>query len=320
MINNELKQKGFTLVELLVSLTLGLLVSAAAMQLFYTGQKSAMMQQGSSNLLNSGYFGLDYIVRDLRLANLGASQPLVNNSTLHGGIVLAKANISTATTLNLVGQSDVSGRNMLTTGNIGPTNLNDVAGSDQLVIQFKNEVNNQFDCQGNRIPQGNYVIQRYFLREDANASGEPNDALALACVAATYNQDNLTTLNLSGNGEIIIPRVDHFHVLLGVATDTMNESVNPAVAGQDGILDRFGYISIENYKALTVKPQIVSIKLGLLVRSPNTVGRSDLAPANATYNIFDVSGSLTPDPKNDLYLRRVVTQTIALRNGFGLKE
>lgn len=62
-------QKGFTLIELMVALVLGLLVSAAAVQLFTGSILSTRMQQANDELQNSGIFGLDYIVRDIRLAN-----------------------------------------------------------------------------------------------------------------------------------------------------------------------------------------------------------------------------------------------------------
>lgn len=320
-----LKHKGFTIVELMVSLVLGLIISAAAIQLFYTGQKSAMIQQGGSNLLNSGYFGLDYMINDLRLANLEAQETLIDNQVLHGGLVLDRRNISTTTAFQMTGAN--AGNNYLTSANIGPTNLNiPNVGSDQLVIQYKNTVANRFDCEGNAIPVNSYVVQRYFLRRDANGTvNEPNAPLALACTAANYNQDNLASLNLSGEGRIVIPRVDHFHVLLGVADDTQNTSVSPAVAGQDGVLDRFSYMTIAGYQQLNPtaparKPQIVAIKIAVLVRSPNSVGSSDLFNATRAYQLFDVSGPLTAHANNHLYLRNVLSQTVALRNGFGLEN
>lgn len=323
------KQKGFTLVELLVSLVLGLIISAAAIQLFYTGQKSAMMQQGGSNLLNSGYFGLDYMVNDIRLANLDAQETLVDNQVLHGGLVLDRRNISTVSTFQMTDSN--ADNNYLTAANIGPTNLNiENVRSDQLVIQYRNTIANRLDCEGNAIPVNNYVVQRYFVRRavapnEYSDANEPNQALALACVAANYSADNLTSLDLSGNGRIVIPRVDHFHVLLGVADDTQNTSVSPAAAGQDGVLDRFGYMTLAGYQQLAPvaparKPQVVAIKLAVLVRSPNSVGSSDLFNAARNYQLFDVSGPLIAHANNNLYLRNVLSQTVALRNGFGLEK
>jgi type IV pilus assembly protein PilW len=78
-------QKGFTLIELMVALVLGLLVSAAAVQLFTGSILSTRMQQANDELQNSGIFGLDYIVRDIRLANYeNINNPELNEQTPWG--------------------------------------------------------------------------------------------------------------------------------------------------------------------------------------------------------------------------------------------
>ena len=47
------KQSGFTLVELMISIVLGLLISAIALQLFLTSQRSVTVQQAMMNLQSS---------------------------------------------------------------------------------------------------------------------------------------------------------------------------------------------------------------------------------------------------------------------------
>ena len=76
------KQQGFTLIELMIALVLGLLISAAALQLFTGSILSSRMQQANDELQNSGIFGLDYIVRDIRLANYdNVNNPELNEQT-----------------------------------------------------------------------------------------------------------------------------------------------------------------------------------------------------------------------------------------------
>ncbi|MEC8056441.1 MAG: prepilin-type N-terminal cleavage/methylation domain-containing protein, partial [Pseudomonadota bacterium] len=72
---NYITQKGFTLLELMVALALGLIISAAAIQLFLTSQRSITMQQALSNMQSDSVFGLEALIRDIRLANLNADQP-----------------------------------------------------------------------------------------------------------------------------------------------------------------------------------------------------------------------------------------------------
>ncbi len=331
------QQKGFTLVELMVSIVLGLLVSAAAIQLYITSQKSMVIQRGAANLQNSASLGLEYMLRNIRLANLNAAKPLIDPTVLHGGIVLNHSNLSTKNTFSIDGESESN--SLMTQGSVGPSNLQGES-SDQLVIQYRNRnvqgnILTQYNCEGELNAPDAYIIERYFIREDSKSNNDPNAPLVLACKATSYTADDASTLSglndnsetknddgevIKNDGVIIIPRVDHMRILLGVASDVDNTSKSPAEAGQDGVLDRFGYINIEDYKKLTVKPQIVSIQIGMLVRSPDSIGKNDLRNDTLPYKVLDIEKALKIDNKNNLYGRQVITQTVALRNGFGLQE
>ena len=76
-----MKQAGFTLIELMLALALGLVISAAAIFLFLTAQKSYSVQQGLSNVQDNANFGLNYLTKDLRLANLNNTQSIINSTT-----------------------------------------------------------------------------------------------------------------------------------------------------------------------------------------------------------------------------------------------
>ena len=325
------KQHGFTLIELMISLVLGLLISAIALQLFLTSQRSATTQQGMMNLQNTTLFGMGEVVNHLRIANLNASLPFIDDTVLYGGVVLAPNNISA----NLANFS--IDENLLTRGSIGPSNLVGVQ-SDQLVIQYKVNTPNQFDCEGKGLTASDYVVERYFLRTDTNRN-DPNQPLALACKATRYTEATAktnTTLNgLDTDGEILIPRVDHFSVRLGVAYDGANTACTavtqdvmngtPPVKTTENIkpdarLDCFSYMNIEDYRTLTgKKPQIVSIQIGVLARSTDTVGNNQFFDAAQDYSVLNVKAKLTAHVRNKLYLRNIVTQTIAIRNGFGIE-
>jgi type IV pilus assembly protein PilW len=96
---------GFTLVELMASLVLGLLLVAAAVQVLYGGVVSSRLQQGAADAQDSGLFGLDYITKDVRMANYGNLQNLIlSDTTPAGGIVLtADTATPNATVTNLSG-------------------------------------------------------------------------------------------------------------------------------------------------------------------------------------------------------------------------
>ncbi|WP_180172744.1 PilW family protein [Acinetobacter sp. YH01025] len=318
------KQSGFTLLELMIALSLGLIVSAIAIQLALTGQRGVSTQQALSDLQNDSLFGLEAFVREIRLANLNAVEPMINDRVLHGGIVLDARNYTQKFKNGEDGKPtttlDITLKNALSEGAVSDSSNLVGQASDQLVIQYKNSMGNRFDCEGREIVRDAYVVQRYFLRSDTNRN-DPNKPLALACTAASYTGDEPTEIDLSGNGQIMIPRVDHLSVQFVVARDGMNNACS-AAADTDGQLDCFGQISIADYKnlAATEKPQIVAVKVGLLVRSNNTVGNNDLFNADKEYQVLNTRAKLSPDEKNKLYMRNVVTQTIAIRNGFGIAK
>lgn len=85
------KQAGFTLIELMIALTLGLLISAAAIMLFLTAQRSNTLQQGMADLQDNANFGLNYITKDIRLTNLNVSSADINDEASYGGVVLTSS-------------------------------------------------------------------------------------------------------------------------------------------------------------------------------------------------------------------------------------
>lgn len=317
---NNISQNGFTLLELMIALVLGLVISAAALQLFLVSQKGVITQQALLDVQSDSLFGLEALTRDIRLANLNAGQPYIDDTVLHGGIVLDGKNYTTKrNAAPNINQANITLINALSVGGAGDSNLKDQK-SDILVLQYRNILNSQFDCEGKQLTKDVYVVERYFLREDKNRN-DPNRPLGLACKSTIYTGDEPTKIDLSGEGQIIVPRVDHFSVMLSVAQDGRNTNCTANDASKiDGNMDCFGYVSIENYKKITFKPQIMAVKIGLLIRSTSSVGQNQFFDKDTEYQVLESKAKLTEDNKNKLYARKVITQTIALRNGFGIEQ
>lgn len=168
-----------------------------------------------------------------------------------------------------------------------------------------------FDCEGNRISFAatgpkRIIVQRYFLRKDNNkVSNEPNEALSLACDAGWYNETGNPTKieNYGDNGQIIIKRVDYFHIMLGIQNDAS-----------------FRYISVKDYMAITVtpRPRILSVQLAALIRSTQPVVDDGMIKDDQKFQVLDKEVTVkTPAAGSPKYVRQVVSQTIALRNTFG---
>ena len=140
--------------------------------------------------------------------------------------------------------------------------------------------------------QPRFLIERYFVREDAIARpGEPSPT-GLACAAATYFYDptagnfvfsaasNKADLE-STSGALLLSRVDHFKVLLGV-----NSSTDAATSTAT---NSTRYMSIDDYIGLTEdaalgpagKPRIVAVKVGVVTRSSGAGSATD-TPTNFT--------------------------------------
>ena len=353
---------GFTLVELMISLTLGLIITAAAVLLFLTGQKNVAMQKGAAELQDNANFGLNYITKDLRLTNLNTRNATMHDATLYGGIVLTSAASSfvqtktdTSVTPNAVTKypnlpvSIVVADSLLTQSNgitsvgsgnawTGTSNVVNSSGdtllSDQLVVQYlpqytldnngtpsdasDDKYQGGYDCEGNKLEftqaQGvQYVVQRYFLRTDNNRASADSPALALACDAGYYPiSGSPTAIQRFGDaGEIIMKRVDYFHILLGVQT------------GTDTASTRYQYLSIADYMAKTApRPRIISVQVGALVRSLQSVGADSAIKADQQFTVLDrvVKNKPATNASQPKYIRQVVSQTVALRNALGERE
>ena len=288
------QQAGFTLIELMIALAIGLVIVAAATILFLAGQRSIALQQGASDIQDNANFALNYITKDVRFSNLGNSTAYITNSVEHGGIVLANANLSSTDTTNA---------NYLSLSKVSDSSNVNVE-SDQLVIQYLPLTTGGFDCEGNQITStSTYVIQRYFVRKDTNYSNNEtaDTALSLACDAGRYSAGTATSFG--DNGQIIMKRIDYFHVLL----------VTQNTAGN------FQDLSIDSYLALGTKPRILGVKLGVLARSSQTVGAESVIDNSKSFKVLDQTVSLkssiqSASTKN---LREVITQTVAIRNALG---
>lgn len=288
-LNQKVKseQAGFTLVELIVALAIGLIVSAAALQLFTGGLITAKLQEASAELQDSGVFGVEYVARDIRLANFGnTNNPILNGATQQGGIVFTSGETGNVN-LKLKGVD----ANLLTkSGGTADTNLK----SDQLTIQFR-APNKMVNCEGKEVKTGEYVIQRYFL------SGSTG-GLALTCDANNTGSNDVSIAGLSATdkGVVIMPRVDLLRFYIGAKVG-----------------NNFSYYTIDQFNTSTNSPRAISIRMMVLVRSKDPITSKNIDPSKETFGFPD--GTVKPTDTKTQYLRRLYTTNIALRNGLGEK-
>lgn len=331
MQNTLYKNKGFTLIELMISIVLGLLISAAAVQLYFTGQMSFLMQKGISDVQDNANFGLRYITKEIRKINYGQTNA-INDRSLNGGLVVTTPNspvfpsvpslVYTADTIPVNLPRTIPDTLELPNSKTGmPSNVQILttlenttsasdALSDQLVIQYFADRKGH-DCEGYEYESGRYIIQRFFLRKDQNQKTQ--SGLVLACEAGSYTQesetilknDNSTTVFGTSDGVVLMFNVDHFHYLLGVSNDANSADKR--------------YMNIQTYRALNEypRPRINSIQLGMLVHSSENIGQSAAVTDEQVFEVLDHKVKLKTDPrvKNPKHIRQVLSQTVAIRNG-----
>lgn len=298
--HNFKPQSGFTLIELMISLVLGLLISAAVIQVYIISARTATVQQSASEVQDSSIFALQAVENHVRLANLGNPITSINDKTANGGIIITNENFNgykdyaTNVFTASAGQA-VTGNNPVAWSGISNTNEQ----SDQLTIKYKNITPNIiYDCEGNAIPVNdtNWVLERYFLRlnNGSNANNSGAQDLILACDAGHIRADGYL-INFANQSQVIAPNVDQFKVLLGVQIDVANVT----------------YISPKTYLELTDKPPITTIKLGYIIRSTTPL----LTDADKTsFTVLGSPQTLKTDATRSKFYRRSYESTILLRN------
>lgn len=279
---------GFTLIELMISLVLGLLISAAVIQVYIINMRTATVQQSASEVQDSSIFAMQAIEDNVRIANLGNPITSINSTTKNGGIVL--------TTTNL-GNANKTEAQFLTTNNTGLSNINNIA-SDQLTIQYKNITQNSlFDCEGTEVLAGSndWVVERYFIRAAGSGSTTGVRNLSLACDAGRIDNTGVVTSSFTDNGQIIVEAVDQFKILLGIQTDVKNLT----------------YITADAYLQLSDKPPITTIKTGVIIRSNTPLANET---DKSTFVVLGTEQALKIDTTRANYYRRSYESTVLLRN------
>lgn len=299
---------GFTLVELMVSLVLGLLIVAAALQLFITAQISANLQRAISDVQDNGNFGINYMIEDIRKANFSADKPVIKSGLPYAGIVLGVDNLPSTLTnrsANLLTKKEAEGTSK-------KTNIS----SDQLTIQYYVDITGQFDCEGTGIPINSYVLQRYFIL-DGNLRCDAGIYPKTVGSDATGNPRTHTIVGFGGNGEIVIRNTEYMRILFAVSDDKViadNISNDPIPA--DGLVQKnFRYI--DSYPTSGTLPRIRGVQIGLLIRSNENVGGNpDIKTRNGSaFSVLDKNNVAVNTI--DSNLRQVISQTVAFRNALG---
>lgn len=311
---------GFTLMELMIALALGLLIVAAGLAVVLSSQRSLGLQSGMGELQQNANFGLSLITHDLRHTNLNmASEQRVNSYTTGSGIIFKKENLPEVlrTTTNLETKFVT-----LQEHNIGNT----TESNDQLTIQYMPSTNHIFNCEGVDIATASSktIVQRYYLAESPQqVTGEPT-AYSLYCDAGYYESGATTIIGLDTNAQQMMQRVDAFKVRLGVKNPAGNlryMTINEYTTAMNTILNAASCSDKTASTCTSTFLNVISIDVGILSRSTGTIGSEVNLNTQNTFGLAGANVTLSGDAVvNKRYLRQAVNQVVAIRNTLGASE
>lgn len=283
------RQTGVTLVELMVALAIGMVITLAVTQAYLTGVDAQRSQTDLSRSQESARFSFYLLGNEIRKA--GFRNTFAVGSTAQEFC----ATYSTPGSL-LIGSNDPT---TLALG--GSTTATILNKSDSITLSFYGEDNaagtaadgSILDCIGNPVRRGNLVADTLYVAADATNNNEPT----LYC-SSRLNGGTPTVTPL-------IPGVDSIQFLYGDDSDA------------DGTVNRY-----VPYNNISSPDNVLSVMASLVVRTANTVS---LDTAQKVFNHFGTTyapsdtpptgdtGSVYTAP-NDGRVRLQFSTVIALRN------
>jgi|26BtaG_2_1085354.scaffolds.fasta_scaffold00258_7 type IV pilus assembly protein PilW len=311
-------QAGFTLIELMVALVLGLLISAAALQLFFNSSNNLRIQEGADDVQDAVVFSLSYVQKEIAMANLGAYQPMTQDSAWTGIILTASNDHPTEVVAgtgnkrqigNLRGVKGITADHLTKTVSTSDSSTVKAKGgaalmSDQLTIQYRAPFA-MSDCEGRNIDKDTMVVERFFTRKDT--TGGSND-IVLACDSGTYElagdvspsqvaKDSYVLTGMGTKSTVLVNRVDYFKIKLGIQAKDGLIYLTPAE-----------YMTLKD-SAYKYKAPIVAVQIGVLTRGTDPIS----GEAQTDFNVLGTDVEMVDTNKK--YVRRVYESTIRLRNG-----
>lgn len=322
------KNKGFTLVELMVAIAIGTFMLGVMGKVLLDMKKTSITQTNIQKIQNDINFSMEKINRDLR------------SSGFRGCVSAYDTSLSWVNFVDASGSPGYSSSMIPIQGNYGGSGFSPALDSS---LSGLNPVNS-FDVLTIRETVGEPLILNTDMTTPSSpmlVSGGANTTLAVSDLAiisscsatslfkvSTINNTQITSTNGSGIGnsfsagsqiynyktivyyvandgsknnlyrkygsntpELIITNIDKFRVLYGLDTDG------------DTNVDKYSFANnVSNFK------QVVSVKLGLVIKGDdkNTIGT---AKGFYSYNFFGTSFS-----PNDSVVRKVIYINSSLRN------
>ena len=271
-----MNQRGFSLVELMISLALGLVITAAVIQIMVSNQVTNRFNTAVAQVQESGRFIMLRLQRDLLETG---RYDLVTAQIDNTVDPIVEAAFVQNNPVGIVGQYTGNGTLGSTQGATG--------GNDQLVVNLLGDS----DCNGNRhgytVGDQFHVVNHYYVTNDS-----------LYCRG--FDGRALRGLRVDpspSSGQILIDNVDSFQVQYGVTAP---------VGGTEAQAVR--YITADELDDIAAaNQQVVALRIGLLLYSDDGAVNQLTAPRFAVLNETAVT-------KDTQHYYQVFSHTMTLRN------
>ena len=326
------RQHGVTLVELMIALAIGLLVTVAMLKVYVDASRMYRFNEGLARIQENGRFALEFIRRDARVAGFWGCY---SDATLTNGVSATSDAYINVGAGHITGTSDdglnssdsitfrsATGSGALVTSGMSGT-------GDNVTVESVGALSTDTavlisDCEDGDLFQVTGIAGTALAHAaGANANVSPNLNKAYAAGARVYEAREATFCIAPGadpaqpalrrlvnptpgqtcasNGDELLEGIENMQILYGEDTDADADGANG-----DGTANRYVAFGASGLDI----DRIVSVRISLLARSLNN--NLTTAPSPYTFNGITVTPAST-----DKYLRKVFTTTITLRNKAG---
>lgn len=326
------RQHGVTLVELMIALAIGLLVTVAMLKVYVDASRMYRFNEGLARVQENGRFALEFIRRDARVAGFWGCY---SDATLTNGVSATSDAYINVGAGHITGTSDdglnssdsitfrsATGSGALVTS--GMSGTGDSVTVESVGALSTNTAVLISDCEDGDLFQVTGIAGTALAHAaGANANVSPNLNKAYAAGARVYEAREATFCIAPGadpaqpalrrlvnptpgqtcasNGDELLEGIENMQILYGEDTDADADGANG-----DGTANRYVAFGASGLDI----DRIVSVRISLLARSLNN--NLTTAPSPYTFNGIAVTPAST-----DKYLRKVFTTTITLRNKAG---
>ncbi|MEO1594375.1 MAG: PilW family protein [Pseudomonadota bacterium] len=346
------KYTGYTLIELLIALTIGAFLVGGILQLYVGSKKSYSTQQALTELQEVGRFSLNMMVRDIRLAGfMGCGNAATVINTLNNGAVNWEYDAATSIVGFEAGSTFPADFSGLALAGTDALTITRAIPEDRYVVQSHSPTTATITLDAAHDIQAGEVLAitdclntAIFQQTNANAGntattivnasgagspgnctqglGEPLDCSTATGTPYQYDEDSFVLRLMSrayyvGTGAS--GRSALFRMTLGA-----NGSLGTPVEIADGVVDMelvYGVDtdfdgSIDAYQranAISTANWANVLSVQINLLMESTDDR--VADNPQSYVLFDgTTGSLTPVTPTDRRLRRVYSSTTTIRN------